>query len=365
MNCPPGTVLNPRTLRCIKASSKTAKNLVRRGNITAVEVQYAQAFGPAQVARRQTQKRAAVPQLQLAPVLQACPPGTQRNPATGKCVKIGGRVFKKLFAAPVAPAAPPAPVVATPVVAAPVRQLTEVPPALPVGTASVAPLGDKTTILAWAAGNCTNAIDPITKESFAATDAIALQQMIRLHNRTCALAPYLHTAVASQHKTGRVATLPDDPTTHMTLDDFKALRDAMRRTNPAYKIPARKHQPPPAEWKLYIASDNRSGVDYVSVLFVDITKARATPTGYEYPVDSVRLDLGFIPVEVAGAICSPTMIIELIQRLTEANRLLMPVAGGWKPVGGFPFTKKYWETERAAKFSRLCRELTKALTTPF
>jgi hypothetical protein len=43
----------------------------------------------------------------------------------------------------------------------------------------------------------------------------------------------------------------------------------------------------------------------------------------------------------------------------------MPVAGGWKPVGGFPFTKKYWETERAAKFSRLCRELTKALTTPF
>jgi hypothetical protein len=152
----------------------------------------------------------------------------------------------------------------------------------------------------------------------------------------------------------------------MTLDDFKALRDAIRRREPGYKIPGRKHQPPPPEWRLYVAADNRSGPDFVSVMYVDVTRGRPSRTGIDFPVDAVRVDMGFLPVtNLAGALCDPQTLVDLMQRLDAANRLLVPVAGGWKPVTGFPFTKKYWETDRNAKFGRLCRDLARALTQPF
>jgi hypothetical protein len=152
----------------------------------------------------------------------------------------------------------------------------------------------------------------------------------------------------------------------MTLDDFKALRDAMRRKNPTYKVPGRRHQPPPPEWKLYVASDNRSGPEFMSVMYVDVTKARATATGYQYPADSVKIDMGFIPKTVPpGALCNPKLIVDLLGGLSKAHRLLTPVAGGWRPVAGFPFTKAHWDKDRVEKVSRLCRDLTRILTHPF
>jgi len=151
----------------------------------------------------------------------------------------------------------------------------------------------------------------------------------------------------------------------MTLDDFTALRNSMRRRNPKYKIPGRKHQPPPPNWKLYVASDNRSGPDFASVMFVDVTKVVQTAAGVQYPVESVVLDLGFIPLTITGALCSPRTIVDLLQQLTAANRLLTPVAGGWKPVAGFPFRRSYWSAPDATeRLNRLCRDLTKALANP-
>jgi len=175
----------------------------------------------------------------------------------------------------------------------------------------------------------------------------------------------LNAKVTAEHKAGQVATLPGDPSSHMTIDDFKALRDSRRRHDPAYKIPGRKHQPPPPTWQLYIASDNRSGSSFASVFFVDVTKVVEGRNGPEYPVDSIVLDLGFIPLTIMDSLCKPQMIVELLQRLTTANRLLIPVAGGWKPVAGFPFTKKYWSgPEAKERFSKLCQNLTRQLTTP-
>jgi hypothetical protein len=236
---------------------------------------------------------------------------------------------------------------------------------LPVGTASVAPLVDRQSLNAWIAENCRNDKDPLTSTPFATVDTPTLQDVVRLHDRTCTFAAPLNAAVEQEHKKGNVATIPGDLNSNMTLDDFTALRNSMRRRNPKYKIPGRKHQPPPPNWKLYVASDNRSGPDFASVMFVDVTKVVQSAAGVQYPVESVVLDLGFIPLTITGALCSPRTIVDILQQLTAANRLLVPVAGGWKPVAGFPFRRSYWSAPDAKeRLNRLCRDLTKAMANP-
>jgi hypothetical protein len=212
--------------------------------------------------------------------------------------------------------------------------------------------------LEWASANCTNAVDPISGVSFALQPD--LNDMVRLHNGTCALAPGLHRKIVGDHKAGHIATLPGE-STHLIKEDYDALRTAMRRKNPAYKLPGHKHEPPPPEWKLYVSSDNRSGDDYASVLYVDSTKIQMTKHGARYPIESIRVDMGFLPISGTFAECNPQTIVQLLKRLSDGNKLLIPVAGGWKPIAGFPFPKKYWEKDRSAKLSRLCTDLTKFL----
>lgn len=293
--------------------------------------------------------------------LQPCPPGTQRNPDTGRCIKIGGRTFKRVLAPPAQPK--PAPTRQE------IRRTSSEPaPRLPVGTAAVAPLADRSTILGWATGNCTQQRDALTGIPLTSIDAAALQQLIRLHDGTCVLAPPLHTKAAAQHREGKPATLPTDPSSHMTLDDFKALRTAMRRTNPAYKLPPRRRQPPPTSWTLHIASDNRSGPDFVSVLYVDTSKVQLAPDGSRIITpESVRVDLGFLPLSTAAAAqCTSKTLIDLLVRVAAANRLLEPVAGGWKPaIAGFPFTKQYWRRDTTGdRANRLCKLLAYVMANP-
>ena len=189
----------------------------------------------------------------------------------------------------------------------------------------------------------------------------SLQEVVRLHNRTCVQAPQLDRYVSGEHKKGNLAAIPgtQEPMTH---DDFRALRDTMRRTNPGYKIPGRRHMPPPATWKLYIASDHRSGPAFVSVLYIDSTQVRQQGV---IPTEAVRADLGFIPLQVPDATCTPQMIVDMITHLSQANRLLEPVAGGWRPIAGFPFKKSHWTgPEAATRLNRLCRDLTHAVSSP-
>jgi hypothetical protein len=100
-------------------------------------------------------------------------------------------------------------------------------------------------------------------------------------------------------------------------------------------------------------------------MYVDVTKARATAYGVEYPPEAVRVDMGFIPIAAPlGAICSAQTIVDLLDRLAKENRLLTPTAGGWRPLAGFPFTKEHWFTDATNRLNRLCRDLAKALTHP-
>ena len=371
MSCPPGKFRNPKTGLCIDSAGRTARKLVKDGNIA--DYYYRPAPVHQLYTRRQTVRKARTPTLAAAFGIPGahrtvpCKPDEERNPMTGHCIKKTGKTYKRLYGAPALAPAPAAPAAAAPKLThADVRRKTnsEGPIVLPVGSAGVAPLLDKPSILGWAHAQCKNDRDPISGIPFASADTAALQDLIRLHNRTCVMAGPLNAKVAAEHKAGAVATIPGDPQSHMTLDDFIALRNVMRRHDPAYKIPSRRHQPPPANWQLYIASDNRSGPDFASVHFVDVRQIVQGPAGPEYPVESVMLDLGFIPLKVTGAICSPQTIVGMIQQLATTNRLLTPVAGGWKPIAGFPYSKKYWTTDTKERFSKLCRELAKAISSP-
>jgi hypothetical protein len=353
MSCPPGTILNPRTYRCIRTGGIDAlprRQTVRKPRAPAgafgdiIRIERAAARAPADIMAHHT-----------------CPPGTVTNPRTGRCIKVTGRTYKQLHKGP---AIAPRPDILLPPREVARRIMSEAPPVVPAGTSMVAPVADRNATLQWIAGNCSNATDPVTRTTFATQPTV--EDIVRLHDNTCTAAPGLHKYVAVEHKSGRIAGIPGNRHgTPMTLEDFTALRAAMRRRNPSYKVPPRHHEPPPPSWQLYVASDRRSGPDFASVMYVDVTKVRRTAYGIEYPPEAIRIDMGFIPAAAPlGALCSAQTIVDLLDRLAKANRILVPTAGGWRPVAGFPFSRDHWRTDTANRVNRLCRDLSKALTQP-
>lgn len=395
MSCPPGTILNPKSYHCVREDGRVGRELVRMGLAPAPAWGMGAYFQPAQpqpqpqayrFARlRQTVRkprggggafgniirleRAAIrgraPPANIMAAPHSCPAGTVTNPRTGRCIKVTGRTYKQLHQKPPAVAAP-VPAGAPMLAPAPVdrRALSEAPPGAPKGISVVAPIADRATTLQWIASNCANTTDPVTRTAFSTQPVV--EDIVRLHDNTCVAAPGLHKYVMAEHKAGHVAAIPGSRTgTTLTLDDFTALRAAMRRRHPAYKVPPRKHEPPPPTWQLYVASDRRSGTDFASVMYVDVTKAHYTAYGNEYPPDAIRVDMGYIPATTPpGSTCRAQTIVDLLDRLSKENRLLIPTAGGWRPIAGFPFKKDHWYSDTANRVNRLCRDLAKALVQP-
>ena len=342
MQCPPGLILNPKTLRCVRVNGKVGRGLYKEGYVRNAEIQAAaQAVPFGYQPRNRFTMRAVRPGflLRREPKLvipKECPPGTTRSPQTRKCIKIGGKAYKKVYGPGHGPLPPPQ------------SGLSEPKVAIPLGSSGAAPLADKPALLDWTSQNCKYANDILTGRRFADDSTSNLQNIVRLHDGVCIAAPSLNSLIGAQHKAGQIATLPHDKTTHLTLGDFKALKEVMQRTVPGYKIPARVHQPHPPGWELYIASDNRSGNDFVSVLYVDVTKAVMTASGVEYPQESIRVDLGYLPR--TGQIQN---LLAILQRLDTMNKLLVPVAGGWKPTFGFPYQKSYWAHHKDERIQKL------------
>lgn len=298
MSCPPGQILNPRTLRCIKTTSRIAQDLVNQGVIADYLV-------PAYYRKTYRQPR----------VRKPCRIDQQRNPATGRCRRV--QTYKQPLNQR--------------------RQLSEPPAHIPAGMVTVAPLGAGP---GWIQNNCRNPYDVTVSD---------LPELIRMHNRKCITATHLHNKLAAGNP--------------LTEGELVALRTAMRRRNPAYELPGRIYRKPPPEWQLYVASDFRSGPDYASVLIVDTTKAIHGPNGVEYPADSIRVDLGFIPLRIGHTKCSAQTVLELTHRLASTHQLLkLDHEGEWKPIAGFPYSKRHWEIDGVERLTRLCMSLSKELT---
>jgi len=357
MYCPAGYVLNPRTRRCVLATGKTAADLVRRGNIAPV-------FGPGPgLGHRQTVKRAPVAPAALY-MTAPCTYGQERNPRTGRCVRIGGRTHKKLRGPP-----------------PPLHRLNPATAGRRVGTdpyirSSLAPVTDRTGIIDWTRSQCRNPVDPLTGRPFVTEDTATLQQLVRLHDHTCTSAKALNRQIYIDGVEGRPSVVPGtyDP---LNAADYAALRASQARVGaavaaapppPPYGFPTTAAPPPgpgrrvprPPEWQLYIAQDARSGPEFASVMIVDVTRARTTAYGTEYPPDSIRIDLGFIPVTgVTGGACTPQTLVDRIQRKDRKGSLtfLDPGSGRWKPIAPFPLGKTFWTSSRSAKMAQLCYDL--------
>ena len=157
MYCPPGSVLNPRTLRCVRTTGKTARSLVQRGNI-------ADFFGyPPQIQHRRTVRRPRIAAAFGVGPRTYCPTGYEHNPTTGRCIKIGGKTHAKLYPQIKQP---------PPIQKQELRRTSsEGPLRLPLGSAGVAPLADKHIILDWARQQCRNDRDPISGIQFVAAEA--------------------------------------------------------------------------------------------------------------------------------------------------------------------------------------------------
>jgi hypothetical protein len=107
---------------------------------------------------------------------------------------------------------------------------------LPVGSAGIAPLvGER----AWALSNCKNTHDPITGIPFASADPTTLQDLIRLHNRTCVVSGPLNDKVAAEHKA-----------------DFPLLSDPTKDTAKAYGV-LNEQRGFANRWTFYIGKDGR------------------------------------------------------------------------------------------------------------
>jgi len=344
MQCPPGLILNKRTRRCVLPTGNVGKRLYAQGNVRNAEVQEAMAYSPYRAFYR-APKQVPTPFYQapkpfyqpyqapkLAPKpIEACKPGYVINRMTRRCIKIGGDTYKKLYPE--------------------VRNLDSMSDSdrLIEGLSGPVPMEDRNSIITWLSKNCKYTKDPLTGKDLITYNLPELQNLVRLHDGSCTLAPRLNDRIVAEHKENKIATLPSGA--HLTLGDFKALKQVMLRTVPGYSIPARRHIPPPPSWKLYIESDNRSGPEYITILYYDITKSRMTATGKEYPLEGIRVDLGFLPIQ------SPLILLDLLKRLEKENKLLKPVAGGWEPLHGFPFTKADWSKDKDAKLLKLFRTL--------
>lgn len=342
MYCPAGYVLNPHTRRCVVATGKTAADLVRRGDIPPIH-----AAGPPN-RFRMTIKNPRAAGAPAAIYMDApCNYDQERNPRTGRCVKIGGRTHKRLGVG----------------VGVGGRGLHS-----GQSQSALAPLTDRRGILEWTRASCRNQVDTLTGQPFVSQDTASLQKLVRLHNNTCASSDALNRQTYIDRVNGRPTMIPGPMSSYapLTAADHAAIAASQNRVGsgtyafPTTAAPVGRRVPRPAEWQLYIAQDARSGPEYASVLIVDVTRARITAAGTEYPAESIRIDLGFIPVTVdGGARCTPQTLVDRIQRLDKRGALtfLDPASGRWKPIAPFPLPKTFWASGRSLKMAQLCADL--------
>ena len=362
MYCPAGYVLNPRTRHCVKASGKTAAGLVRRGNIDPIYNPNPNPNPNPNLRRTVRQPRYTAPAAVYLP--NSCPYGQERNPRTGRCVKVGGRTYKKLRNRNTNPNPYASRIIN------PMRKRVETEPYI---RSMLAPLADRNQILGWTRSQCANQVDPLTGRAFVSQDTASLQQLLRLHNNTCTTSSAL-----SRHVNTGANTIPGTYEPLNTVD-YTSLAASQRRIGfppptpgpgfpgppryafPTTAAPAVRKVPRSPEWHLYIAQDARSGPEFATVMIVDITKAKNTAYGVEYPPDSIRIDLGFIPVNVPGGSCSPQKLVDRIQQKDKRGTLtfLDPASGRWKPIAPFPLLKAFWSSGRAAKMTQLCSDLSR------
>jgi hypothetical protein len=417
--CPPGSVFNPQTLRCVKSGGRLGRRIQTIPAITRRMNTYQPAYQPVtrltpipvydtvpQLARavtrsmRQSRLPVLAPDSQRSffmsqgpPALQTrgqpvsipailgqenrCPAGKILNPETGKCVKVGGRVQRRLQRLP--------------------QDAQGGPPMLYTRKASKIPVGPREAMKNWISTQCANTEEPFTGKNLKAMADEEMVSLIKTSAGTCLRAEYLDRHIRHERERRTEVMDPMNPRRQLTLSNMDILGRTIRQVVPNYRVPqytrkaAREtlplpqaqpaagqqatRQPPvtrsqgqgqtrsglpipqatsyPDNWKFFIGKDARSGNDFYSVYYYDKDQATVTNAGVQIPTQAIVIDLGIIPafvgvVESGNPACTTSTLVEKLLALHRKQKLLHKLGNQLVATIELPGERARWKTPDGA-----------------
>jgi hypothetical protein len=414
--CPPGSVFNPQTLRCVKSGGRLGRRIqtipavTRRINtyqpvtrLTPIPVYDTVPQLARAVTRSMRQSRLPV----LAPDSQRsffmgppvsmtqgppatipatlgqgqqgqedrCPAGKILNPETGKCVKVGGRVQRRLQRLP--------------------QDAAGSPPMLYTRKASKIPVGPREAMKNWISTQCVNSEEPFTGKNLKAMADEEMVSLIKTSAGTCLRAEYLDRHIRHERERGTEVMDPLNPRRQLTLSNMDILGRTIRQVVPDYRVPqytrkaARETQIPQAQpvagqqatrqpvtrqqateqpvtrvpipqatsypdnWKFFIGKDARSGNDFYSVYYYDKDQATVTNAGVQIPTQAIVIDIGIIPafvgvVESGNPACTTSTLVEKLLALHRKQKLLHKLGNQLVATIELPGERARWKTPDGA-----------------
>ena len=434
--CPPGLVFNPQTLRCVKVGGRIGKRLApiaseeagwstrtRKNNFYS----RAESYVPKLLRNltRSVTSQSRLPELltQRSPTRSIpvtfenrCPVGKILNPATGKCVKVGGRVQRKIQRAPTVG-----------------EGEGRGPPILYTRKASKIPQAGREAMRNWISTQCANSEEPFTGKNLRAMTEDEMSSIIRTSAGTCLRAEYLDQHIRHEREKGKDVVDPLNPRRQLTLSNMDILGRVARRILPDYRIPQVTRKAPsitsvrvaerpqtrvqqimrpvypsyhnpivriqeddqlrprtrspspkpvtlstpkqtagpyPANWKFFIGKDARSGNDFYSVYYYDKDMAEVTNEGVQVPSDAIQIDIGLIPAfvgvtESGNPSCTTSALVEKLIALSKKNKLLHKLGNQYVGTVELPTERNRWKTPDGAIqrrfFQQVCAYLDELL----
>jgi hypothetical protein len=298
-----------------------------------------------------------------------CPAGKVLNPETGKCVKVGGRVQRRLQRLP---------------------QDTEgSPPMLYTRKASKIPVGSREIMKNWISTQCANSEEPFTGKNLKAMTDEEMVSLIKTSAGTCLRAEYLDRHIRHERERGTEVMDPMNPRRQLTLSNMDILGRTIRQVIPDYRVPqytrkaARETQPLPQaqattrqpatgqpttrsgglpipqatsypeNYKFFIGKDARSGNDFYSVYYYDKDQATVTNAGVQIPPQAIVIDIGIIPafvgvVESGNPACTTSTLVEKLLALHKKQKLLHKLGNQLVATIEMPAERARWKTPDGA-----------------
>ena len=419
--CPPGSVFNPQTLRCVKSGGRLGRRIQTIPSVTRRLNAYQPTYQPVtrltpipvydavpQLARavtrsmRQSRLPVLAPDSQRSffmsqgpvsmtqgpvsmtqgPTLtrqaqtqeDRCPAGKILNPETGKCVKVGGRVQRRLQRLP--------------------QEGTEgSPPMLYTRKASKIPVGPREAMKNWISSQCANSEEPFTGKNLKAMADTEMVSLIKTSAGTCLRAEYLDRHIRHERERGTEVMDPMNPRRQLTLSNMDILGRTIRQVVPDYRVPqytrkaqssvtsvqAATRQVPtagqpatrqvpaqtrtglpvpratsyPDNFKFFIGKDARSGNDFYSVYYYDKDQATVTNAGVQIPPQAIVIDIGIIPafvgvVESGNPACTTSTLVEKLLALHKKQKLLHKLGNQLVATIEMPAERARWKTPDGA-----------------
>ena len=298
-----------------------------------------------------------------------CPAGKILNPETGKCVKVGGRVQRRLQRLP--------------------QEGTEgSPPMLYTRKASKIPVGSREAMKNWISSQCANSEEPFTGKNLKAMADTEMVSLIKTSAGTCLRAEYLDRHIRHERERGTEVMDPMNPRRQLTLSNMDILGRTIRQVVPDYRVPqytrkaqvqAATRQAPaqvqfttrqapaqtrtglpvpkatsyPDNWKFFIGKDARSGNDFYSVYYYDKDQATVTNAGVQIPPQAIVIDIGIIPafvgvVESGNPACTTSTLVEKLLALHKKQKLLHKLGNQLVATIEMPGERARWKTPDGA-----------------